>query len=93
MKYDLTEFEKLIDLLAEAGIPYIKENVFDGVQVRIYADEEKTQEIDDAIIHSGSHGCETGLLETYLLNDCEGFETAEQVFEGCLGMYEEAISK
>ena len=28
MKYDLTEFEKLIDLLAEAGIPYTKEKVF-----------------------------------------------------------------
>lgn len=93
MKYDLTEFEKLIDLLAEAGIPYIKETVFDGVQVRIYADEEKTDEIDDAIIHCGSHGCQNGLLETYLLNDCNGFETAEQIFEGWLGMYEKAISK
>ena len=93
MKYDLTEFEKLIDLLAEAGIPYTKENVFDGVQVRIFADEEKTQEIDDAIIHSGSRGCGTGLLETFLLNDCRGFETAGQIFEGWLAWYEEAISK
>ena len=90
---DLTEFEKLIDLLVEAGIPYIKENVFDGVQVRIFADEEKTNEIDDAIIHFGSHGSQNGLLETFLLNDCNGFETAEQIFEGWLGMYEKAISK
>lgn len=93
MRYDLTEFEKLIDLLAEAGIPYIKADIFDGVQVRIFADEEKTQEIDDAIIHNGSHGCQSGLLETFLLNNCEGYETAEQVFEGWLGWYEQAISK
>jgi hypothetical protein len=93
MKYDLTEFEKLIDLLIEAGIPYTKDNMFDGVQVRIYADDEKINEIDDAVIHSGSRGCQNGLLETFLLNDCRGFETAEQVFEGWLGMYEKAISK
>ena len=93
MKYDLTEFEKLIDLLIEAGIPYTKESLFDGIQVRIFADEEKTQEIDDAIIHSGSRGCETGLLETFALNECEGYETAGQIFEGWLGMYEKAISK
>ena len=93
MRYDLTEFEKLIDLLVEAGIPYTRESLFDGVQVRIFADEEKTQEIDDAIIHRGSNGCKTGLLETRLLNDCEGFETAGQIFEGWLGMYEKAISK
>lgn len=93
MKYDLTEFEKLIDLLIEAGIPYTRENAYDGVQVRIYADEEKTNELDDAIIHCGSHGSSNGLLETYVLNGCEGWETAEQVFEGWLGMYEKAISK
>ena len=93
MKYDLTEFEKLIDLLIEAGIPYIKENMFDGMAVRIFADEEKTEEIDDAIIHSGSKGCQSGLLETFLLNDCEGYETAGQIFEGWLAWYEEAISK
>ena len=29
MKYDLTEFEKLIDLLIEAGIPYTRENMYD----------------------------------------------------------------
>lgn len=93
MKYDLTEFEKLIDLLIEAGIPYIKENAYDGVQIRIFADEEKTNEIDDAIIHFGSLGSQNGLLETFILNGCQGWETAEQIFEGWLGMYEKAISK
>lgn len=92
MRYDLTEFEKLIDLLIEAGIPYTKENMFDGMAIRIYADEAKTDEIDDAIIHCGSHGSSNGLLETYILNGCNGWETAEQIFEGWLGMYEKAIS-
>ena len=67
--------------------------MFDGVQVRIYADEEKTNELDDAIIHGGSRGSQDGLLETFILNDYKGYETAEQVFEGWLGMYEKAISK
>ena len=93
MRYDLTEFEKLIDLLIEAGIPYTKENIFDGMAIRIYADEAKANEIDDAIIHFGSHGSENGLLETWVLNGCKGWETAEQIFEGWLGMYEKAISK
>ena len=91
---DLTEFEKLIDLLIEAGIPYKRVEDSDGMQVFIFADEEKTKELDDAAIwlHM-THGAEQGLLETLHLNGCEGFETAEQVFEGWLGMYEKAISK
>ena len=94
VKYDLTEFEKLIDLLIEAGIPYTKMTDSDGMQVRIYADESMTKELDDAAIWlHATHGAEQGLLETFRLNDCNGFETAEQIFEGWLGMYEEAISK
>jgi hypothetical protein len=91
---DLTEFEKLIDLLIEAGIPYRKLVESDGMQVRIYTDESMTQELDDAAIWLNStHGSEQGLLETFRLNNYEGYETAEQVFEGWLGMYEVAISK
>ena len=44
-------------------------------------------EIDDAVIYSGSHGMQNGLLETYSLNSCEGWETAEQVFAGWWKMY------
>lgn len=41
-----------------------------------------THELDDAICHTYSHGYIDGLLETFSLNECEGWETAEQVFEG-----------
>lgn len=87
------EMEKLHNLLCEAGIPHSLEPCWDGVQVRVYADEEMTHELDDAICHSGSHGYRNGLLETYALNSCEGWETAEQVFEGWKKMYEEANKK
>jgi hypothetical protein len=48
------------------------------------------KELDDCVYHSGSHGWSEGLLETYCLGDCEGWETAEQVFEGWKKMYENA---
>ena len=83
-----TEMEKLDRLLTAADIPHKMEPLFEGVQIRIYADEEMTNEIDDAICHGGSRGHEAGLLETYTLNGCRGWETAEQVFEGWLKMYQ-----
>lgn len=61
------------------------------MQIRAYADPQMTHEFDDAIIISGSHGAEAGLLETFRLNDCVGWETAEQVFEGWKKMYEKKI--
>ena len=82
------EIEKLHKMLTEAGIPHTTEPCWDGCQIRIYADEEMTNEIDDCICHTGSHGYAQGLLETYLLNGCEGWETAEQVFEGWKKMYQ-----
>lgn len=84
---DFTEIEKLHKLLTEAGIPHIYQELYDGRQIRIYADEDMTNEIDDAVIHSGSHGNQNGLLETYTLSECEGWETAEQVFKGWQKMY------
>lgn len=85
---DTTEMEKLHRLLTEAGIPHKMEPMWGGLQIRIYADEEMTNEIDDAICHGGSNGHQKGLLETYTLNGCNGWETAEQVFEGWLKMYQ-----
>ena len=79
---DFNEMFKLRDLLTEEGISHKMEPCWGGYQIRIYADEEMTQEIDDAICFQGSHGFQQGLLETYHLGDCEGWETAEQVFEG-----------
>lgn len=84
---DLKEIVQLHIMLTEANIPHTFEPLYDGMQIRIYADEDMTNEIDDCIIHGGSHGYQQGLLETYALNGCEGWETAEQVFEGWEKMY------
>ena len=85
---NFTEIKKLDSMLTEAGIPHTFAPTWDGMQIRMYADSKLIHELDDAIIHSGSHGVEAGLLETYYLNDCDGWETAEQVFEGWKKMYE-----
>ena len=90
MNINFAEIEKLHSLLAEAGIPHIFAPLWGGKQIRVYADSEFTRELDDAVIHSGSHGVQAGLLETFCLNDCDGWETAEQVFEGWKKMYEKA---
>ena len=85
-KFD--EIRKLSTMLSEADIPHTIAPCWDGLQIRIYADEEMTNEIDDCICHTGSHGYAEGLLETYQLNGCDGWETAEQVFEGWKKMYQ-----
>ena len=90
MNINFAEIEKLHSLLAEAGIPHIFAPLWDGKQIRVYADSEFTRELDDAVINSGSHGVQAGLLETFCLNNCDGWETAEQVFEGWKKMYEKA---
>lgn len=90
---NFTEIVKLHDLLTNAGIPHTYEPLFDGRQIRIYADSEMEDELDDAVIHFGSHGVQNGLLETFLLNGCEGWETAEQIFKGWLEMYQKANEK
>lgn len=90
MNINFAEIEKLHSLLAEAGIPHTFAPLWDGKQIRLYADSEFTRELDDAVIHSGSHGVQTGLLETFCLNNCDGWETAEQIFEGWKKMYEKA---
>ncbi len=82
------EIKKLHEMLTEANMPHTFEPMFDGYQIRLYADRAKTQEIDDVICHSGSHGFYQGLLETYRLGDCDGHETAEEVFEGWKKMYD-----
>lgn len=91
MNINFAEIEKLHSLLAEAGIPHIFAPLWDGKQIRVYADSKFTRKLDDAVIHSSSHGVQAGLLETFYLNDCDGWETAEQVFEGWKKMYEKAM--
>ena len=82
------EIKKLHKMLIEAGIPNTFGKCYEGYQIRIYADEAMIIEIDDCVCHAGSHGYSKGLLETYTLNDCVGWETAEQVFEGWKKMYQ-----
>lgn len=88
------EIKKLDRMLTEANIPHtfceFPIPIAVGYQIRIYSDAEMTHELDDAICHTGSHGYSSGLLETYLLGGCEGWETAEQVFKGWKKMYEKA---
>ena len=75
-------------MLTEAGInhtfiPMNKKLYGVGaMQIRIYRDATLQEELDDVVFHEFSHGYEQGLLETYGLGRCEGFETAEQVFKG-----------
>lgn len=79
---DFIEIEKLHNLLTNAGIPHTYGKCWDGRQIRIYADEDMTDELDDVVIHSGSHGHQNGLLETYHLNGCDGWETAPKSVQG-----------
>ena len=87
---NFTEINKLHTMLTEAGIPHTFAPLWDGAQIRVYADAQLIHELDDAVIHSGSHGVNAGLLETFCLSECEGWETAEQIFKGWKKMYEKA---
>jgi hypothetical protein len=89
-KIDLTEITKLHNLLTEAKIPHTYLPLDRGMQIRVYADKEMTNELDDVICTKYSCGREKGLLETYRLNGCEGCETAEEVFEGWMKWYHKA---
>ena len=84
------EIQKLHEMLTEEGIPHTFKPLFDGLQIRVYADDAMTNEIDDCVCHSGSHGWSNGLLETFALSECEGWETAEDVFAGWKKMYDKA---
>jgi hypothetical protein len=82
------EINKLHEMLSSAGINHtfmmMDKNVFgtDAMQIRIYRDNTFQEELDDVVFHKFSHGYSQGLLETYTLGECDGFETAEQVFKG-----------
>jgi hypothetical protein len=82
------EITKLHEMLTKANINHtfttMDENLYgkDAMQIRIYQDVALQKELDDVVFHRFSHGYTQGLLETYNLGECEGFETAEQVFKG-----------
>lgn len=89
----MLEITKLHHLLEDAGIPHtfkkMSKDVFgdDAHQIRMYADAGMIQELDDCIYHLFSHGYAEGLLETFRLNNCNGYETADEVFAGWVKMY------
>lgn len=89
------EIYKLNNMLVKANIPHtLREFSIPltayGYQIILYADAEKTQKLDDVVCHDFSHGFHLGLLETYTLGKCEGYETAEQVFLGWTEIYQNA---
>ncbi len=89
----MNEMNKLHEMLSNAGINHtfmmMDKNVFgaDAMQIRIYRDGTFQEELDDVVFHYFSHGYMQGLLETYNLGECDGFETAEQVFKGWMEKY------
>lgn len=84
----MKEMYKLHAMLLDAGISHtfnVMPVEFFGagaLQIRVYRDDTFQEELDDVVFHKYSHGYERGLLETFRLNGCVGFETAEEVFNG-----------
>lgn len=93
MSINFTEINKLSAMLTQAGIPHTFKDLYDGKQIRMYADFAKKVELDDAIIHSGSCGAYSGLLESFDLGECKGWETADEIFSGWMDMYRRAQPK
>lgn len=91
------EMEKLHEMLTKANIPHTyglhPNTSFNGEQIVIFADAAQNVYLDDAIMFWGSNGFSEGLMETFRLGDCEGYETAEKVFEGWHKMYLKANTK
>ena len=89
----MNEMNKLHEMLLKAGINHtfmaMDKDIYgaDAVQIRIYRDATFQEELDDAVFHRYSFGYAQGLLETYELSECNGFETAEQVFNGWKVMF------
>ena len=82
---DVREFSKLASMCIAANL---KVSIFphrNGLKLNLYDDTGMF--LDDAIICYGSHGYKDGLLETYHLNDCDGYETAQEIFDGWWDTY------
>lgn len=83
----MDELVKLIALLNDAKVPFKIESLWGGWKVSIYSDEEFKCQLDDCIFHQYSIGYEEGLLESYALIECGGYETANQIFTGWMKKY------
>ena len=89
----MNEFAKLVKMMLDAHMFFTVTPLYDGYQIKLFRDNYCKKEVDDCIFHSTCHGYEEGLLETFCLNACEGYETAEQVFEGWKKMLKEQEQK
>lgn len=89
----MNEMDKLHAMLLNAGINHIFTPMSpsfygeNALQIRIYSDDTFQEELDDVVFHNFSHGNQLGLLETCCLGECNGYETAEQVFKGWMEMF------
>lgn len=92
----MTEMDKLEDYLNAKDFNYIRKPLYDGEQIIVY--NNKGVQLWDAVCHSGSYGHERGLLEimgditkkrlcdNIILNDVEGYITAENIIERLEGV-------
>jgi len=78
---NFTEFDKLVEMVTKAGWNYRVNRLHGGKQIVLY-NKSNTEMLDDAVIHGFSNGRRAGLLETYILGDCRGWEHAEDIFNG-----------
>lgn len=84
MAINFEEFDKLVKLVKDAGIPHSVNDIYDGKQIKVFNSDGSY--LDDAAIYQYSQGAEYGLLETFNLN-CDGFDEAEDIIEGWKKMY------
>lgn len=77
---NFSEFDNLAEMCKSEGWAYKVEALYNGAKLTLL--DNDGNELDDAVIHKYSHGAELGLLETFSFGECEGFETAEQIFNG-----------
>lgn len=82
------EFNKLLSMMVVAGMDFYVLSDEDGRQVVLMSPDGE-MEVDSCIIRRGSHGYAEGLLETHKLNSCNGYESAEYVFNGWTQMLNE----
>lgn len=82
----MNEIEKLREMLENAKFNFTIEELWGGSKVTLMKDGKV---VDDAVYHSFSHGYEEGLLESFFLGGCKGYETAEEIFKGWQEMLKE----
>lgn len=79
---DFSEMFKLVAMCSLERIPFDFHRHFDGYQINVG--------FDDAVLFLGSHGVERGLLECYHFGDCEGYQTADEIFEHWKKIYKKS---